>query len=231
MDRKRIRKYMIYAIGEILLIIIGILIAVKINDYVQRSNDDKLRCIYLNELRYTIEYDIEDVEGNIRGFEKWNPKIYEIFNALQEDTLSRVDSLEDKLGVVGNYIVFGQRSKTKIEELKFSDINLIENRILKNKILLYQDNSVDFIRNIEVRYDLIGEDLRKFYSKNFKGFNYGKATPLDLQKLEKDNYYFNLVLQRLKMNSTLQRIYGRLLVEQNEILQLLSEEIEKDCSE
>ena len=98
-----------------------------------------MRCTYLNELLYTFEYDIEDVESNLRGLRVWNPKIHTVFDALQYDSLAQVDSLYDKLGSVGNYIFFGQRSKTKIEELKYSPENLIENRELKNRILLYEE--------------------------------------------------------------------------------------------
>ncbi|MEM7572900.1 MAG: hypothetical protein AAF433_08365 [Bacteroidota bacterium] len=227
--RKTAWHYLLYALGEILLIIIGILIAVKINESVKQAEVAELRCTYLNELLYTFDYDIEDVEGNLRALDKWIPKIRSVFDGLQYDSLATVDSLHEKLGTVGNFIFFGQRSKTKIEELKFSPVNLIENRDLKNRILLYEDDKVSFIRLIERKYELIGEDLRQYYARNFRGFSYGPAVPLDIEVVAEDPYYFSLVLERLRMNYNLEDHYEALNDEQKAIRGLILEEIEKTC--
>jgi len=231
MDKQKIGKYFIYALGEILLIIIGILIAVKINDSVQSKQDSKLRCIYLNELLYTFDYDIKDVNENISAFEKWNPRIYEVLDTLhRKGNLESIDSLYHKLGTAREFIFFGQRSKSKIEELKYSTINLIENRELKNKILLYQDDNIMFLRNIEVRYDQIGEDIRKYYSKHFRGHS-AAAKPLNLKALGNDNLYFSLLSQKLGMNNNLMGHYQRLNEVQMDIRKLIIEEIEKKCKD
>ncbi len=230
LNKTQIGKYFLYAIGEILLIIIGILIAVNINERIKKSEDAKLRCTYLNELLYTFEYDIKDVKGNIKAFKEWNPKIHNLFNALKGDTLSKIDSLYEKFGTVGNFIFFGQRSKSKIEELKYSNTNLIKNRKLKNKILLYQDENISFIRVLEKRYDLVGEDIRDYYTNHFKGYNYGKAFPINIETIKKDNRYFSLVFQRLKMNYLLQEHYEKLILKQEEIKVLIIQEIEKNCN-
>lgn len=212
-----------------MLIIIGILIAVNIDERVKSSKEEALRCTYLNELKYTFEYDINDVKGNIDALDNWNPKIHDLLNALREDTLEKTDSLYHKFGTVGNFVRFGQRSKTKIEELKYSNINLITNRELKNEILLYQDDRIAFIRYLESRYDLLGEDIRSYYAKNFRGYNYDPAYPVNIDEVKKDNFYFSLVYQRLKMNSFLKDNYSELIVEQEKINEMLNKEIEKNC--
>lgn len=231
MKRQKIGKYLLYAFGEILLIIIGILIAVNINQRIQDSKDREFRCIYLNELQEMFEHDIADVESNIRGFKTWNPHIEELYRSLGSDKLFEIDSIYSKFGIVGNYISFGQRSKTKVEELKFSTINLIKNRDLKNRILLYQDQEISFIRVLEGKYENIGEDIRKYYSQYFNGYNYQPAYPLDIKKVNGDNTYKQLVFQRLKMNYTLQEQYEKLNKNQLEIKDLLKEEIGSNCKE
>ncbi|MGK0391484.1 MAG: hypothetical protein ACI94Y_004249 [Maribacter sp.] len=146
--------------------------------------------------------------------------------AIQEKRLAEVDSLYHKFGTVGNFIFFGQRSKTKIKELKYSNINLIENKNLKNKILLYQDGFVSSLRVLEKGHELASEDLRQYYTTNFKGFNYSPVIPLDIKKLEKDNRYSSLVLQRFRLNNN----YKRLNADQNEIRDLIIKKIEKSCN-
>lgn len=226
----RNKQYLFYALGEILLIIIGILIAVNIDQWIKNSKDNELRCLYLEELLYTFDHDIKDVKGNIGGLDKWNPMIRDLKEGLVKNKLEEVDSLDIKFGTVGNFVIFGQRSKTKIEELKFSSINLISNRELKNRVLMYQDNNINFIRMLEKKYELVGEDLRRYYTMNFKGFNYQPAFPIDIEKIKKDNVYHSLVSQRLEMNYALKKHYEQLLEEQNEIYRLLTDEIKKNCN-
>lgn len=226
---ERFFSYFKKAIWEILFVTIGILIAVNINAYVKNIQDDQLRCTYLDELLDAFEYDIKDVEDNIAAFEEWNPKIHEIYDSLNSNQLEKVDSLQYKFGLVGNFIFFGQRSKPKIEELKYSSINLIENRELKNKIIYYQD-FISAIRILESKDKLVSEDIRKYYTEHFKGYNYGPAIPLNFKKLKTDNYYSSLLYQRLKNFYNFESNYKRLLLEQNEIKELIIQEIEENCN-
>lgn len=220
--KKSILKYFAYAIGEIALIIIGILFAVNIGERITNKKNDTLRCQYLEELKFTFEYDIKDVEENITAFNKWNPKLKELLIAIQNKNLTKLDSVGDKIHTAREFIFFGQRSKTKIEELKYSNINLIEDRDLKNKILLYQDNEVMFLRNIERRYNLVDEERRQYFSKNiFRDFK--------LDQLENDKQFFSIILQKYNANKGMERNYKNLLKEQYEIEKLINSELEKVC--
>ena len=46
-----VSKYLTYAIGEILLVVIGILIALSINNWNEENKDRKKETIYLNSLK------------------------------------------------------------------------------------------------------------------------------------------------------------------------------------
>ena len=153
MSENKIGKYFKYAIGEIILVVIGILLAVYINEQITENRNNIVRCKYLEELKFTLEYDIEDIEENISGLEKWNPKLEKLISAIQNRQLADLDSLKDKIGTAAQFIFFVQRSKSKIEELKYSNIDLLTDRSLKNKILLYQDNEISSLREIERRYN------------------------------------------------------------------------------
>ena len=65
LSRNRFGKYLAYAIGEIVLVVIGILLAVYINERITELKNNEVRNVYLDELKYTIEYDIKDVKENI----------------------------------------------------------------------------------------------------------------------------------------------------------------------
>ena len=55
LSRNRFGKYLAYAIGEIVLVVIGILLAVYINERITELKNNEVRNVYLDELKYTIE--------------------------------------------------------------------------------------------------------------------------------------------------------------------------------
>ena len=217
-------RYLIYAIGEIILVVIGILIAVNINERIENNKNNSQRCEYLNELKFTFEFDITDVKENINAFKIWNPKLEKLLVAYLEKELIKLDSLDDKINTASKFIVFGQRSKSKIEELKYSNLNLISNRILKNRILLYQDSEIMFLTNMERRYNLVDEERRQYFSKTILTGDF------TLKELEEDKQFFSVVLQKYQMNQTMENLYKKLLTEQLEIQKLIESELELNCS-
>jgi hypothetical protein len=65
LSENKFSKYLIYAIGEIILVVIGILIALQINNWneIQKRNDEERKL--LHELIANLEQDINDHEVNI----------------------------------------------------------------------------------------------------------------------------------------------------------------------
>ena len=56
----KFRKYILYAIGEIILVIIGILIALQINNWNEQNKKTRTEIIYLREIRKSLEVDLEN---------------------------------------------------------------------------------------------------------------------------------------------------------------------------
>ncbi|MCB0783913.1 MAG: hypothetical protein KDC02_06725, partial [Flavobacteriales bacterium] len=62
----RLTRYLVYALGEIVLVVIGILIALEVNN---RNSEAKMRrseTQYLNEIAKSLRSDLKDVHFNIR---------------------------------------------------------------------------------------------------------------------------------------------------------------------
>ncbi|WP_420322924.1 DUF6090 family protein [Flagellimonas sp.] len=58
----RFSKYLLYAIGEIILVVIGILIALQINNWNQKRLDKKLEITMLQEIKTSLESDLKSYE-------------------------------------------------------------------------------------------------------------------------------------------------------------------------
>ena len=60
--RSRAGKYFLYAIGEIFLVVIGILIALQINNWTSQQKQKQLQVVYLNRLINDLDHDLANIE-------------------------------------------------------------------------------------------------------------------------------------------------------------------------
>lgn len=61
MDTGKIKKYLAYAIGEILLVMVGILLAIQINEYKTKKNTQSEEIVFLSFVKQDLDKDIEDL--------------------------------------------------------------------------------------------------------------------------------------------------------------------------
>lgn len=136
MEQKKVRTYIFYAVGEILLVVIGILLALQINTWNQQRNDLASEILYLQNLvsdidLQLIEYE-ETLETEIAVGESML-KAGELFEDRIEE--SEVDSLNIYLSyVIANRSV--NSFNATFEDMKSTgNIRLISNEKLKRDIL------------------------------------------------------------------------------------------------
>ncbi len=223
-------RYSIYAIGEIAIIIIGILFAVNINNWNDEKKERIDSCMYLDELHATIVEDTVDVVSNLRAFKEWNLKIKSLINKLEHVVIDANEELYDEFGTVGNYIYFRQQSKSKIDQLTYSNSALIPDRELKDQILYYQNSIIFSLRNSEARVNRIDEEIAKFYSQHFDNFNYGSSHPHNLQKVISNQTYLYLIKQKLRYNRAIHIHQSKMLMQQRDILDGIEKLKNKNCN-
>jgi len=61
----KIGTYLKYALGEIVLVVFGILIALQINNWNENNKQRKIEVKYLTEIRGNLKKDIADIDFNI----------------------------------------------------------------------------------------------------------------------------------------------------------------------
>ena len=93
-DDNKPLKYMRYAIGEIVLVVIGILIAIQINNWNEQAKGKVLEKQLLENLIENLEQNCDQLESRIKSIAYYR-KIGNIFISALENNLSYQDSLEE----------------------------------------------------------------------------------------------------------------------------------------
>ena len=83
MEQNKTSKYFKYAIGEIVLVVIGILIALQINNWSEKNKLRTTETKILNELKIALERDLLNIKINIRSYKMVNRALEIIKEQLQ----------------------------------------------------------------------------------------------------------------------------------------------------
>jgi hypothetical protein len=131
-------RYFKYAIGEIVLVVIGILIALQINNWNQQQSDNKKQSQYLRSIVFdlkkqlgNIEYQLKEEEDNLSEIEK----LLSYYNENNGFNLNQT-SLNYFSGVFDRTTYVVSRA-TYTELVSTGDIRLISNKKISNAIVVY----------------------------------------------------------------------------------------------
>ncbi|WP_036786918.1 MULTISPECIES: DUF6090 family protein [unclassified Polaribacter] len=141
MEKNKTGKYLKYAIGEIILVMIGILLALQVNNWNEKSKED----IVLKEALKQIAQDLKQDEVVLNGFLRGDSRRVEYLLALSNGTYNtiRLDSIMYNLD---NYFFF-YKSNNSYSSLKSSGLfSSFKNDNLKNNLTAYYEQMYERLK-------------------------------------------------------------------------------------
>jgi len=196
LSENKFSKYLIYAIGEILLVVIGIIIAVQIGNWNQSVQDKELLRISLENLREDLEIQKEIIDGQLAHESEMIAKADSILMFMQEPVPSPSDmapllfELTTRRTFIANKATFNNLEST-------GNIVLIKDKELKNELIRYYQQ-LDYLTAVITNNNLflIDSIYGVFVSNN--GMKFGQNPEGSIQQ----DYSINPEL-RFTINSQL----------------------------
>jgi hypothetical protein len=147
LSQGKVKKYLIYSIGEILLVMIGILLALQVNNWNNNQQVKKSEQLVLKEL-------IEEVESNYSQFQSIQEVHQDLFDAIDlilfyiKETNSNFileDSLKLAVGrIVGPNPTFNPSNGAINSLINSGKIEVIQNDSLKSSLIQWNDLVFDY---------------------------------------------------------------------------------------
>jgi len=143
LSENKFSKYVIYAIGEIVLVVIGILIALFINNWNEnRKNQNQLTNIY-KEIEINLKTDLSNIDAVIEEYEQLDLRLEKMVS--DEYSNSLLDSITSDnytdcipcLGDINSYIPFEIQNKGLQLLNSFNGSNTLESKMLTNEIIQF----------------------------------------------------------------------------------------------
>lgn len=235
MEQNKIRTYFWYAIGEILLVSIGILIAVQVNLGLERSKNDEVRRQLVNGLQTEFQQNLTQMDTVISKHRMVLRTGNELIDLMADrETEFNEDHVYDLISGNGNLWTFNPTNGVLNSSISAGEIHLLKNDSLKIKLFSWKgtvdDAFEEQMRANEHYLSYINPYLEKNISigrilKEFKEFVQGTSYPSNVTPIMNDRLFENQLINRGIITVDVLIELDALYELNQEILSLLNEEI------
>ena len=191
MSENKTGKYLKYAIGEIVLVVIGILLALQINNWNESKKDRQKEQQLLVSLREEFKQNIEELKFDHSINESCLNAIVEVMN-IDHTQAFETKTIDSLLGQMYNFATFDARLGVMNDIISNGNLELIKDPDLKYALNQWTGELDDYKEDIVIR--------REFWLNNLPRILY-KYLPLRNAdaSMNRSDYKRDIVLQRLEV--------------------------------
>lgn len=221
-EENSLKKYLVYAIGEILLVMIGILLALQVNNWNEKQQEESLENSYLVSIKRDL---LRDKEGLIKIIDVRKGKLESLNILIENFKVVNESQYPSDIGShffrMGAWKVFNPNDNTIVEIISSGKMSIIKHQGIKNDLL--------DLRNLYV----ILTDLRGHMRREYEEYIYNTLFKIDMELLLTDEgkkKYMRKILQipTFKNGLYAARVNQRILVKHSEkILEVVNNLLDK----
>ena len=220
-QQSRLGKYLAYAMGEIILVVIGILIALQINNWNNhRINQENAQRIY-RQIHEQINEDEKSLE-EAKGINNYFSRTYQFASQIiQAKQLNRVDTLAYLSMGLSQYSDFRRNSNMYQTLVNSGDIKLLRNTSVTDG-LQHLEMTYNHINQLEsIHWEVIINEL----SPVMRGvINYATLQVVDNEKLFSVEMQ-NIIIESIFLTAAKDSVYSNAILEIQSLRKLLDNEI------
>ena len=208
LSESKFSKYLLYAIGEIVLVVIGILIALSINNWNQKRRDVAEEIVILTNLKEDLKADLKGYNKTIDWLKSRQANVDSVLHYLGNPSVFVSDAKLAYWLITSGYILdYTPVYPTYTEIIGSGKLSLIESEEIKRELANYKSNFDNDVR-VFTSYDkgdkkieskalayTSGKPDAQFYGDDYELKN--KNVTIDRDRLLKDEE----ILALLKLNA------------------------------
>jgi len=219
-----LKRYLIYATGEILLVVIGILIALQINNWNEWRKDRVKEKVILIDLVKNVEINIQTFQNDINLLEDWGRSSEIIIQALESKSVYS-DTLRPHFH---NARITKQNlfiSNIGYQSYKDSGLDLITNKYLSEEIIKLYEYTIPALLSTNYLVNVLDAKWDNYVVQNFDFVEEVGLTPNDYKALFSDHYYISWIKAYSQGRIFLINTDQTLIKECESVLKLIQDEL------
>lgn len=221
LDKRKVSKYLVYASGEIVLVVIGILIALQINNWNSLKILEKEKMQTYKEIKRQINEDINEII-QVRDLNNYYSGKFEKANdIISNKDRTKIDSLAILTIMLSQYSDFNGSGNIFETLINSGNIKLIKNTNVSSS-LQQLEMTYSYLNKLEdIHWEVIMNEL----SPELKGvINYSNLEIVKPEKLYSVELQ-NIIIESIFLTKGKDSIYSKALKEMNAIIDLIDLEL------
>ncbi len=238
LSENKFSHYLIYAIGEIILVVIGILIALQINNYSERKKERKNEIALLSNLSNEITLDMKQIDYNTNLSNMRLKGLDSLLQSLKDaQAINKPSFIERSFEFIfDNY--FKSNSGIFDEAVSSGKMSYILNERLRQNIFDYYRNARESDNDATTRQvtdELITPIFVETLFVNPEGFStlgvnveeISNLESIDLHSLKNNHEFWKMVILKFGSNREQMLRWHEINVQAQELKQEIEQELEK----
>lgn len=237
----KVRTYILYSIGEILLVVVGILIALQVNNW----NELKLAEAEERVLLENLKTDFETRYDELKEFRDYRNEIFVIIDELSNmvadpETIPPASDMHLRFSYLNNHVMFNEQFKVLDVLFNTGKIDKISNKELKTRLLQWPQYVEEMMEEQRMRYDIYNSvllplqydylNLRDIFAQfNFRGYSVQRDLPRtktsDYEGLLTNPHFENYLTQIEMLHRVNAQDYETLIENAERIIKLIDIEM------
>ena len=159
----RVSRYLLYAFGEIVLVVIGILIALEVNAWNTEAGNRKKERYYLNSVKTSIELSQDELKRVINDAKSISSSADTLFHLLTYQKLDRLEGsvLDSLLFEASDYSLISLNDGGVREILNSGSLDIIRNNQIRVSLASWEER-LHKIRKFENETELLSLDYLRY---------------------------------------------------------------------
>lgn len=237
--KNRAQKYLLYAIGEIILVVIGILIALQVNNYNDHLKREKLEQQALQNLKKDFEFNRDELLTLMENNEDY---IRACLTVLSQTGSHQNDNfnIDLYLDEITNLPMYSSQNGFLNDLINSGKLGLLQNDLLRNRLSSWQPHLAE-LRTKEAQAEIFTAKVIHFVTEkgnwlpsdemafNKNNINYPTSGfAVNNNKLLQSVEFENLLANQLAFLYILKNEHKEILKLDNKVLSLLKSEIQNN---
>lgn len=183
LNNSQTSKYVLYAVGEIVLVVIGILLALQINSWNEQRIENKQEVELLRGLKEEFQYNLGQLNLSIETNQKATQSCMDLTRMIRTDSVRAApEKFYELLMVMLDFNSFDARTGISGEMVNSGKLNLLKNDALRAQVVNWLTLLTDCEEDILFRSDNYTINLMPFLMKHFPLANGELTKKLDFDK-------------------------------------------------
>ncbi|MGW8315462.1 MAG: DUF6090 family protein [Bacteroidales bacterium] len=186
------------AIAEFVLVVVGILLALQIENWNQDRKDRKLERTLLEEMHSNLQSDLNDVQYNLKTEQNNLESTRIIMNYLNSD-IPYHDSLSGHFARMTEGTIFIANTSA-FQSLESIGIDLVRNDSLRQQITFLYSATYSYLRKLEDVYNQSTlMDLEHQLAKLVRPVSRQRSVPLDPNEIKMSNEFYSALFENARI--------------------------------